>query len=286
MIRSTPIKAVKDVVRQGGLTHLEYARASRSGIPDNVSIVNAPRLLTSLSGKAAFQVSGPDGIRRVVLKPGEGLYVPSTYWVKADPARSYQTLGLIFHAELTRLYIMESVQDVESWNTRMLAADERTPFTGQLADSLFGLLNKPGDDSVSLLRERAATNLLLAECCLLTQRDDVAQTGGKAWQHWQAARHYVDEHLQEPLDRQCVADTLQMHPNHLSRLFKTFDNISFSQYIAEARMTRAELLLADSTLNVSDVAYLSGFTSPNYFIRLYRRQHGCPPGKDRISKKL
>ncbi|MFO7937216.1 MAG: AraC family transcriptional regulator [Kiritimatiellia bacterium] len=286
MIRTIPIKAVKDVVSQGGLTHLEYARASRCGIPDNVSIVNAPRLLTTLRGAAAFQVTGCDGIRRIVLKPGEGIYVPATYWVKADPARSYQTLGLIFHKKLTRLYVMEAVQDDECWHTRMLAADERAALAGILADSLFELLNKPGDNAFSLLRERAAVNLLLAECSLLIRSDDAVQTGGKAWQHWQAARHYVDEHLQEPLDRQRVADALQLHPNHLSRLFKTYDNFSFSNYITQARMNRAELLLADSTLNVSDVAYLSGFASPNYFIRLYRRQHGCSPGKDRISKTL
>ncbi|MDA3924541.1 MAG: AraC family transcriptional regulator [Kiritimatiellae bacterium] len=286
MIRSLPIKAVQDVVNQGGLTHLQYARASRSGIPDNVSIINAPRLLTTLCGSATFQLSGSDGIRTVTLKPGKGLYVPATYWVKAVPSRPYKTLGFIFHPDLTRLYIMESICEQDDWHTTMLAADERTALTGQLSGSLFELLNKPEHDSVSSLRERAAANLLLTECLRLVQTDDIIQAGGKAWQHWQAARHYVDEHLQEPLDRQRIASALRLHPNHLSRLFKSFDNLSFSQYIAQARMNRAELLLADVALNINDVAYLCGFSSPNYFIRLYRRTHGYPPGRHRSSKSF
>jgi AraC-like DNA-binding protein len=280
------MKAVQDVVNQGGLTHLEYARASRSGIPDNASIINAPRLLTALRGSATFQLAGSEGVRKVTLKPGEGLYIPSTYWVKAAPSRLYQTLGLIFHPDLTRLYIMESVCEQKLWRTSMLAADERAALTGQLAGSLFELLHQPEHDSGSSLRERASANLLLTECLRLVQTDDIFPAGGKAWQHWQAARHYVDEHLQEPLDRQRIATALRLHPNHLSRLFKSFDNLSFSQYVAQARMTRAEMLLADSALNISDVAYLCGFSSPNYFIRLYRRTYGQTPGRHRSFKSI
>jgi len=284
MKKSTPLKSVESVVKGGGLKSLGFSRASSMKMPDNVSIINAPRLLTSIRGTAAFQVAGSAGIRRITLKPGEGLYVSATHWVKADPKRSYQTLGIIFHPDLTRFYIMDSVREEKDWNTRMLAADERVGLTGTLAKSLFILLDTPEEDSDSELRGRAAANLLLTECVRLVQTENVEKIRGKAWQHWQAARHYIDEHLQEPLDRKLVADALRLHPNHLSRLFKSFDDLSFNQYIAQARMGRAELLLKDSSLNVSDVAYLCGFTSPNYFIRLYRRLHGVPPGRDRIPK--
>jgi len=284
MKHSTPLKAVMTVVRRGGLKRLEYTRSSSSGIPDNVSIIDAPRLLTAVRGTAAFQVAGIDGPQRITLKPGDGLYIPSKHWVKADPKRSYQTLGIIFHSHLTRLYIMESAREQKQWHTRMLAADERVALSGQLANSLFAFLNTSEDEPDSELRGRAAANLLLTECARLVQTENLAKVRGKAWLHWQAVRHYVDEHLQEPLDRKRVATALGLHPNHLSRLFKSFDVLSFNQYVAQARMARAELMLTDTTLNISDIAYLCGFTTPNYFIRLYRSLHGSPPGRDRVEK--
>jgi hypothetical protein len=125
MIRGTPIKALNDVIKRGGLTRLEHAGASRCGMPENVSIINAPRLLMALRGTASFLAAGGGGTRRITLKPGEGLYVPSMYWVKAAPARPYQTLGLIFYPDQTRLYVMESVREQGLWRTRMRAADER-----------------------------------------------------------------------------------------------------------------------------------------------------------------
>lgn len=284
MIRFTPLTAVKDTVRKGGIFRLEHACASRVGMPDNASIINAPRLLVALRCAAKFEAAGCEGVRRITLSPGEGLYVPSLHWVKSSPARPYQTLGLIFYPDLTRLYIMESVREQKVWRMRMRAADERAALNGPLANSLFALLDKPGSDPAAALREKAAANLLLAECARLEQAANTGNSGGKAWQHWQAARHYVDGHLQEPLDRQRVADVLRLHPNHLSRLFKRFNDLSFNRYITQARMARAELLLEDATLNVSDIAYLCGFTSPNYFIRQYRLAHGCPPGRHRASK--
>jgi AraC-like DNA-binding protein len=128
---------------------------------------------------------------------------------------------------------------------------------------------------------KAAADLLLTECAGLPGCAEDERSTGIAWQRWQAARHYVDEHLQEPIDRKTVAAALSLHPNHLSRLFTRFHDKNFSQYVLHARMARADLLLADDRLNISDVAYLCGFSTPNYFTRLYTLLHGMPPGKRR-----
>lgn len=282
MNRFLPVQAIQKLVKRGGLIRLDDAGVSRSGMPDGTSIINAPRLLMALRGTANFKVAGDrGGVRRIALTPGGALYVPCMHWVKAVPAVPYLSLGLIFYPDRTRFYIVESEREGEVWHTRMRAADERAALSDPLVGDLFTVLSKPASDPVTVLRKKAAANLLLAECAELAQPDEVKKLWGKAWQHWQAAKYYVDGHLQEPLDRRRVAAVLRIHPNHLSRLFKNFNDLTFNRYIAQARMARAELLLADAALNVSDIAYLCGYTSPNYFVRLYRLTHGCPPGKHR-----
>jgi len=284
MGESALVRAVDAIIGKGGVTRLERAGSARTGMPENASVINAPRLLLALRGTARFETAHSEGgVRRLTLSPGDGLYVPALHWVKSAPTRVYQTLGLIFYPEQTRVYTMEAVRENKVWRMRMRAADECAALGSRLAGAVFPLLEKPSDDPVTALRERAAANVLLAEGARLLQRNEAWAKKGKAWQHWQAARHYVDSHVQEPLDRQQVAAILRMHPNHLSRLFKSFSESSYNRYVMQARMARAELLLADASLNVSEVAYLCGFSSPGYFIRLYHRAYGCPPGKRRLT---
>lgn len=47
------------------------------------------------------------------------------------------------------------------------------------------------------------------------------------------------------------------------------------------RMTKAHQLLQQTALSVTDVAFSCGFSSPEYFCRLYRAMFDCSPSKDR-----
>ena len=47
----------------------------------------------------------------------------------------------------------------------------------------------------------------------------------------------------------------------------------------DTRLQRACELLRQGTLNVSEVAYATGFASPDYFSRIFSREMGVPPSK-------
>ena len=57
---------------------------------------------------------------------------------------------------------------------------------------------------------------------------------------------------------------------------KTFFNTSMTDYIKQCRMTKACELLR-SGLNVSETAYSTGFSDPNYFTKVFKKTYGMPP---------
>jgi transcriptional regulator GlxA family with amidase domain len=57
-----------------------------------------------------------------------------------------------------------------------------------------------------------------------------------------------------------------------------------SQFIRSIRLRYAQELLQTTELNISEAAYETGFTDPNYFSRVFRQEFGYPPSA--IRKQL
>lgn len=97
------------------------------------------------------------------------------------------------------------------------------------------------------------------------------------------AREIVLSHLSdadysvEPLCRDLGISRTQLH-----RKLKNLTGISTKQFINDIRLTEAKKLLQEGKLNVSEVAYATGFAWPNYFSKLYQEKFGQSPGETRI----
>lgn len=76
--------------------------------------------------------------------------------------------------------------------------------------------------------------------------------------------------------REIVAE-LKIDRSYLFRLFKNKMGTSVQGYLTGYRLKKAEVLLANSTLSVKDVAYSCGFSDQMYFSRVFRRAKGQSP---------
>jgi len=68
---------------------------------------------------------------------------------------------------------------------------------------------------------------------------------------------------------------------HLCRLFRAAYGITPVRYINNLRMDQAKLLLRDTTMTVSEIAYQVGLSDAGYFSRLFRKLTGHSPGRYR-----
>ncbi len=88
-------------------------------------------------------------------------------------------------------------------------------------------------------------------------------------------------HLEEPLSCRQIARRVGLSLRQIERRFAQELNSTVLQHYRQVRVAKAHQLLQQTTLSVIDVAVACGFSSPEYFSRVYRRQFGCLPSRDR-----
>ncbi len=74
-----------------------------------------------------------------------------------------------------------------------------------------------------------------------------------------------------------LASKLNISRVQLYRKVKAVLGIGVGDYINNFRLEKAKDLLTNSTMNISEIAYSCGFTSPNYFSTSFKTKYGVPP---------
>ncbi|MEL7424218.1 MAG: helix-turn-helix domain-containing protein [Bacteroidota bacterium] len=77
-----------------------------------------------------------------------------------------------------------------------------------------------------------------------------------------------------------LADMVNMSRSNLLRRVKSSAGMSVSALIRQMRLQRAQAILQEEELTVSEVAFKVGFSSTSYFIRCYREAYGYTPGEE------
>ncbi|MDF2904775.1 MAG: transcriptional regulator, AraC family [Herbinix sp.] len=88
---------------------------------------------------------------------------------------------------------------------------------------------------------------------------------------------YINQNCTENLSLDTIADMAGFSKFHFSRLFKEFTNVSFYKYLNARRIACAERLLIDPNMNITEVAFRSGFNNISAFIRMFRIVKNCTP---------
>ncbi len=95
------------------------------------------------------------------------------------------------------------------------------------------------------------------------------------------AQALMREHVEQPLSCGDIAARVGLSLRQLERRFRDTLRCSVLERYRFIRMTKAHQLLQQTDRSVTEVALSCGFSSPEYFCRLYRRMFECSPSKDR-----
>jgi AraC-like DNA-binding protein len=81
-----------------------------------------------------------------------------------------------------------------------------------------------------------------------------------------------------------ISREINVHPAYLSREFsKYFDDLTFGNYIRKQRIEKAIDLLHTSKYNLTEIAYLTGFSDQSHFTRIFKKVTGKNPSAYRKS---
>jgi len=95
------------------------------------------------------------------------------------------------------------------------------------------------------------------------------------------ARAIMQSHIDDPLPCEAVAQQVGLSLRQLERRFKQqLGQTLHSEYML-VRVEKAHQYLQQTALSVTEVSALTGFTSVEYFSKVYRRVFGVLPSKDR-----
>lgn len=91
------------------------------------------------------------------------------------------------------------------------------------------------------------------------------------------AQAYIQENYQKDLSLDELSKELDISPYYFSKLFKEETGSNFVEYLTMLRMDRAKELLKDENRSMKEICMEVGYSDPNYFSRIFKKNFGVTP---------
>ena len=95
--------------------------------------------------------------------------------------------------------------------------------------------------------------------------------------------NYIEAHFNEDIDLSSVARAVGSHPVTVSKIFTKSTGVGFHYYLQYKRCSYAAYLIKNSDMNISAIAYDSGFGSIRSFNRAFMEVYNITPTQYRKS---
>ena len=86
----------------------------------------------------------------------------------------------------------------------------------------------------------------------------------------------IKEHLESGISLDYLADELHMRPDAVSRMFRQIMGKGYAEYIKGRKLDRA-IELIDEGYSVKDIAEQLGYSSAQYFIKVFKEVYEITP---------
>ena len=93
--------------------------------------------------------------------------------------------------------------------------------------------------------------------------------------------HYIDDHALDDLSLETVSHAMGISASHLSHFFAEKLRVNFRQYINTIRISRARLLMRDSSYTLTMICDACGYSNMRTFRRAFLKEVGCLPSEYR-----
>ncbi len=101
----------------------------------------------------------------------------------------------------------------------------------------------------------------------------------------QKAIDFIQEHYNEQITLNEVAQSIYVSSYYISRLFKKELGKNFVDYLNEIRINKSKELLKDIRYKTYEIAEMVGIPDAHYFSKLFKKYEGVTPTEYRDSKK-
>lgn len=126
-------------------------------------------------------------------------------------------------------------------------------------------------DNLEQLRKWFIDKVIQACKNIISKRDE--QTSGLI----SKAKIFIEDNFNKDISLDDVSRNVDISPYYFSKLFKEETGENFIEYLTNIRIERAKKLLMNSGLNIKNICVDTGYSDPNYFSRIFKKQVGVTP---------
>ena len=94
---------------------------------------------------------------------------------------------------------------------------------------------------------------------------------------------FINENYAESIGLQDIASITHVSENYISSLFREETGMNFLQYLNIVRINKSLSLLKTTSMNITEIASETGFPTPGYFTKIFRRFMKKTPSEYRDS---
>lgn len=92
---------------------------------------------------------------------------------------------------------------------------------------------------------------------------------------------YLQEHLEEDISLNILADQFHLSAQYISQLFKKEIGVNFLAYLANRRMEKAKKLLISTSNSIGEIAQSCGYGDYRVFTKTFKKMVGSTPSQYR-----
>lgn len=186
------------------------------------------------------------------------------------------------------LFVIYSAQTYPGFKAMRLLDEERPVWPVHSAEWMENRLSKI-NRQLALRREygradwldRALQSLLLDGLLALAPPEQTEEE-----KTIQKVRRWVQQHLDEQVDWEALANGQGMSLPTFRRHWNRFVDVPPGKYLGRIRIREARRLLVESHDSIHRIAASVGIQDPLYFSRLFRKETGIPPSQYRETFRL
>ncbi len=121
-----------------------------------------------------------------------------------------------------------------------------------------------------------------SQAALLSSAAPVVHTG--MYQHVHEIALYLQTHCSESCSLDEIAARFFISKPYLTRIFKSVTGFTVTEYLTVCRVRKAQILLEETGLSITEIAAQTGFGNITYFEKVFKKMTGFTPLQYRKGK--
>lgn len=266
---------------QGSATESVLVASGNAQPPAMAYHLHVPRIELVVKGALTMLLpSGSDRVIKCTRPVGAVTYIPANSWNSPQWESPVICMSIVFWKQDVGFSISNwdgtRFKEVEKFNLQNSSSTVRDRLL-ELAESLAWAQDRTGETFAHIVYA------LLND--LLYQITEGMNNHKGTFTLLDEIKSHLDSHYHMEINRESVAETFNISPGYLSRLFSRESDIKFNEYLKLVRISRSQTLLTTTNLKINEISGKCGFTDTNYFCKVFRDSNDCTPLEYRRKNK-